>query len=134
MASRKLSDLSDSMQALTLRFLEECKARRLDVLIYCTLRPNAEQDELYARHDGSTNARGGQSAHNPDAQGKAHAFDGCPQRGGKPVWGYRAKDDAELWRQYGAAAEAAGLLWSGRWTGKMKEMAHCQDPDWRKSE
>lgn|SRR5574337_8997 len=134
MASRKLEDLSPYMLELTRAFLDECGRVGLDVLIYCTLRSNEEQQELWDRHDGSTNARPGYSAHNPDENGKANAFDGCPVRGGKPVWGSSAREDAELWRKYGAAAEAVGLVWSGRWTGKLREMCHCQNPNWRKPE
>lgn len=132
MESRKLEDLSPETLALTLAFLDECKRIGLPVLIYCTLRSNEDQQILWDRHDGSTNARPGESAHNPDENGKSNAFDGCPMRGGKPVWEYKAKDDAALWRKYGAAAEAVGLVWSGRWTGKLREMCHCQNPNWRK--
>lgn len=139
MASKKLEDLNPETLALAKAFLAECERIGLTVLIYCTLRSNGEQAALYAigrtlPGRKVTNARPGESAHNPDESGKANAFDGCPIRHGKPVWESASKEDSELWRKYGQAAEAAGLVWSGRWTGKLKEMCHCQNPNWRKPE
>jgi peptidoglycan L-alanyl-D-glutamate endopeptidase CwlK len=97
------------------------------------MRPNQEQDELYKIGRSLpgkivTNARAGESAHNPDKDGKAHAYDCVPLIGGKPMW------DANhpSWRIVGECAEEAGLVWSGRWTGKLKEVAHMQNANWRK--
>ena len=133
MASRSLEDLSkDTMQRATVH-KQLCKARVVDLLIYCTLRQNQEQDELYKIGRSLpgkivTNARAGESAHNPDKDGKAHAYDCCPLIGGKPMW------DANhpSWRIVGECGEEAGLVWSGRWTGKLKETAHFQDANWKK--
>lgn len=68
-----------------------------------------------------TNAGPGQSLHN-----YGYAFDGCPMRGGKPVWGTQG-EEAALWKLYGECADAAGLEWAGHWT-KFKEYPHCQMP------
>lgn len=126
MASRSLDDLEPAVRAAALLFLERCRADGLDVLIYCTLRSMAEQAELYAsgrttRGPVLTAARPGESLHNPDAAGKAWAFDAVPLVGGKPAW-----NDAEAVDQMGQCGEAVGLEWAGRWRGKLRERVHFQ--------
>jgi peptidoglycan L-alanyl-D-glutamate endopeptidase CwlK len=97
MASRSLSDLNPPTRKRAEAFAAACEVRGIDVLIYCTHRPDAEQDELYKigrTLPGKivTNARAGESWHN-----------------------HRS-----------AIAESVGLEWAGRWSGKLKETAHCQ--------
>ncbi len=121
MASRSLDDLLPPVKARAEKFLAACKAQGIDVLIYCTHRDHDEQNELYAQGRTKpgkivTNARGGDSLHNHRA-----AFDFVPMVGGKPAW-----NDAALYRRCGAIAESVGLEWAGRWTGSLKETAHCQ--------
>ena len=121
MASRSLDDLEPETRRRAKRFIEECAAAGIDVLIYCTHRSNAEQDALYAQGRSApgavvTNARGGQSWHN-----WRRAFDFVPLVGGKAAW-----NDADLYRRAGIIAEQCGLEWAGRWTGKLRETAHCQ--------
>lgn len=121
MASRSLEDLTPGCRAKAKQFLEECDKQGLDILIYCTLRPGVEQDALYAlgrTKPGKivTNARAGESYHN-----YGMAFDFVPVVGGKPQW-----DNTELYRKAGVIAESIGLEWAGRWTGKLRETAHCQ--------
>jgi peptidoglycan L-alanyl-D-glutamate endopeptidase CwlK len=70
-----------------------------------------------------TNAPPGLSFHQPhwvDGQMGALAFDFVPFVGGKPLWNDRAAYEAA-----GAAAEAVGLTWSGRWK-RFRETAHVQ--------
>lgn len=124
MASRSLSDLNPKTKKLAEAFLASCNKAGIDVLIYCTLRSNKEQDELYAIGRSAkgkivTNARGGQSWHNYGA-----AFDFVPLLNGKPQW-----DDKASYAKAGAIAESVGLEWAGRWTGELKETAHCQFRD-----
>lgn len=133
MSSRSLEDLNQAMKQRAIIHQQLCAANGIELLIYCTLRSNEEQDALYAigrTKSGRivTNARAGESAHNPNKSGKASAYDCCPMLAGKPMW------DANhpSWRIVGACGEEAGLLWAGRWTGKLRESAHFQDPDWRK--
>ena len=121
MASRSLTDLKPPVQKKAQRFLEACAAQGVDVMIYCTYRSPAEQDNLYRQGRTSqgkivTNARGGESYHNWGA-----AFDCVPLNNGKPAW-----DDAESYRKIGVIGESVGLEWAGRWTGKLKETAHFQ--------
>jgi peptidoglycan L-alanyl-D-glutamate endopeptidase CwlK len=131
MSSRSLDDLSPDVKAAALRHIKLCADNGEDLMIYCTLRSNEEQDKLYAigrTVSGKivTNARAGQSKHNPDALGKAHGYDCVPLRQGKPVWSSSNKEDAALLAKIGKLGEDAGLVWSGRWMGKLREMAHFQ--------
>ena len=133
MSSRSLKDLNQATRQMAELHVQLCKQRGVDLLIYCTVRSNAEQTELYAigrTKPGKivTNARAGQSAHNPDKDGKAAAYDAVPLLFGKPMWDGKHP----TWAIAGAAGEEAGLVWSGRWTGKLREQAHWQDPNWRK--
>jgi peptidoglycan L-alanyl-D-glutamate endopeptidase CwlK len=119
-------DLSPSVRAAALRMLELAEARGLEVLIYCTMRGNDEQANLYA--SGRTRpgriltmAAPGLSLHNPQSDGKAWAFDAVPIIGGKAAW-----DDPARLRAMGECGEAAGLEWAGRWYGPLREMVHFQ--------
>lgn len=121
MASRSLDDLIPIVKKKAEQFLEECHKQGLDILIYCTLRSKEEQDGLYAQGRTKpgkivTNARGGESFHNYGC-----AFDFVPLVAGKSAW-----DDTNLYRKAGVIAESVGLEWAGRWTGKLRETAHCQ--------
>lgn len=133
MSSRSLDDLSQYVRDAARKHKQLCESQGVELLIYCTLRSNEEQNQLYAQGrtaKGSivTNARAGQSAHNPNAHGQSEAYDCCPMIGGKPIWD--SKHPA--WAIVGSAGEEAGLTWSGRWTGKLRETAHFQNPSWSK--
>jgi len=121
MSSRSLLDLVPPVRDRANKFLAECHAVGIDVLIYCTYRSPEEQNELYKIGRSLpgkivTNARGGQSWHNFHA-----AFDFVPMINGKLQWA-----DKKLYAKCGAIAESVGLEWAGRWTGSLKETAHCQ--------
>lgn len=126
MASRSLDDLAEPVKKAALDFQKAALASGLDVLIYCTARPLAEQAKLYAigrTVPGTrlTNAKPGDSLHNPDINGKAWAFDAVPMLGGRCMF----HDDA-LIDLMGAAGESVGLEWAGRWSGAMRERVHFQ--------
>ena len=121
MASRSLSDLNPIVKAKAEHFLAACERGGLDILIYCTYRSGAEQEVLYEQGRATpgkivTNARAGQSWHNWRC-----AFDFVPLVAGKPAW-----KDKVLYLKAGVIAESVGLEWAGRWTGKLRESAHCQ--------
>ena len=121
MASRSLSDLHPRVREMCMKWIDACKEAGIDVLVYCTYRSPEEQNELYAQgrtKPGNvvTNARGNESFHNFRL-----AFDFVPLVGGKPQW-----NDTNLYRKAGILAETFGLEWAGRWTGKLRETAHCQ--------
>lgn len=133
----KTDGLIQVMQEMAKAHIAACEQAGITLLIYCTVRSDEEQAKLYAQGRTTpgkiiTNARPGQSAHNPDKNGKGHAYDCVPMRFGKPVWESSNKEDSALWAKVGGLGESVGLSWSGRWTGKLREMAHFQDPNWVK--
>jgi peptidoglycan LD-endopeptidase CwlK len=126
MASRSLDDLSLPVREAALRLISLAQAEGMELLVYCTLRSNEEQAKLYASGRTSpgrvlTNARPGESKHNPGELGKAWAFDAVPIVAGKPAW-----DDEHLLNKMGALGERAGLKWAGRWRGKLREKVHFE--------
>ena len=121
MASRSLDDLLPVVKRKAEEFRKLCADQGMDILIYCTYRSPEEQNGLYAQGRSEpgkivTNARGGESWHNHRC-----AFDFVPMVAGKPAWG-----DTNLYRKAGVIAESVGLEWAGRWTGSLRETAHCQ--------
>ena len=126
MASRSLLDLAEPVGVCADRFLSACRLQGLDVLIYCTLRSNEEQGHLYEMGRTKTgrivtNAKPGDSLHNPDCNGKAWAFDAVPMSCGAIKW-----YDTDLLNHMGAIGESVGLDWAGRWSGSLREMVHFQ--------
>ena len=125
MNSRSLADLVLPCKEKAESFLKLAKDAGIDLLVTSTYRDNESQAALYAQGRTKpgvivTNARPGQSWHNWRC-----AFDVVPLRNGKPVWGTTGPD-GDLWRKVGELGEAVGLEWSGRWKGKLREMAHFQ--------
>lgn len=123
--SRNTADLYKPVRTRVEAFVRECAREGIDLLITCTYRDNEAQDALYAQGRTTpgnivTSARGGQSMHNYHC-----AVDVVPMRNGKCVWSTKGNDGA-LWRKVGMIGESCGLEWAGRWTGKLKEMAHFQ--------
>jgi peptidoglycan L-alanyl-D-glutamate endopeptidase CwlK len=119
--SRNLNELIPIVQAMAHKFLSACTDAGIDVLITSTYRDNESQNALYAQGRTTpgkfiTNAKGGESMHNYRC-----AFDFVPMIYGKAVW-----DDIDLFRKCGEIAEKVGLDWSGKWSGRFRELAHCQ--------
>ena len=126
MASRSLDDLRPNFRALVDLWLADCQSVDLQVLVYCTLRTNDEQDRLYAfgrTLPGRivTNATAGNSAHN-----WGFALDFVPLLAGKPQWAAGNK----YYMHAIAIAEARGLQSLAK--GPFVEFAHLQMPNWRK--
>ncbi|RPJ30424.1 MAG: peptidase M15 [Verrucomicrobiaceae bacterium] len=123
--SRRIEDLVPAVQQRAQALVKAAKDVGIDLLVTSTYRSNEEQAALYAQgrtKPGAivTNARPGDSYHNWRC-----ALDVVPLRNGKPVWG-TSGPDGDLWRKIGEMGEAVGLEWAGRWTGKLREMAHFQ--------
>lgn len=142
-SSRKVDDLLLPAKLRALHWLWLVQAATgIDVLVVSTRRDNESQDWLYAQGRTAaqlakvgiklaprpglivTNARGGQSIHNYDL-----AWDAVPLRNGKPIWQDVAAADRAVWTALGRIAEACGISWSGRWTGKLRELGHFQFTD-----
>lgn len=124
-SSRNTADLYPQVRARVEAMVRECAKEGIDLLVTCTFRDVPAQDALYAQGRSTpglivTNARGGESMHNYRC-----AVDVVPMRNGKCVWG-TSGNDGTLWRKVGMIGESCGLEWAGRWTGKMREMAHFQ--------
>ena len=123
--SRNLIDLHPVVREKAQAFIEQARLQGIDLLVTSTYRDNESQAALYAQgrtKPGAivTNAKPGQSWHKWRC-----AFDVVPLRNGKPVWG-TSGPDGDLWRKIGELGESVGLEWAGRWTGKLREMAHFQ--------
>jgi peptidoglycan L-alanyl-D-glutamate endopeptidase CwlK len=133
MDSRNLSDLHPLMRGYVLRFLEACHREGITLIITCTLRSMQTQAKLYAQGRSApgkivTNALPGQSLHNYGL-----AIDCVPIVGKELIWDdYSKPANRILWAKIGKLGESAGLRWSGRWEGKLKEIGHFEYPiDWR---
>ena len=121
MASRKIEDLDPELQPKAREFVAECKEKGVDVLIYCTYRSDAEQDDLFAlgrTKPGkiATKLPGGRSSHNKTINKKpaAKAFDAVAQKviDGKKelLW-----NDAHSWEVMSSVAANIGLKWGGNY-------------------
>lgn len=131
--SRDLTKLSPFMQEkvrlILSKFHEQNADRYTELIVVCTDRTGAEQAACFEAK--LSNCKPGQSAHNAmDKLGypASEAVDFGVIRSGKYVG--NGKDSAYL--LMGKIAEEVGLLWAGRWVGKIKEAAHCQNPSWKK--
>jgi peptidoglycan LD-endopeptidase CwlK len=119
--SRDLADLDKNFYPLAQQWLLACKNEGLEILIVSTYRDNEYQDYLYARGRTfagkiCTNARGGESKHN-----KRQALDFCIMHGKTCDWLNTAD-----FRHAGMIAESLGLVWAGRWSGRLREVGHIE--------
>lgn len=124
MSSRSLEVLRPEFRKLVDLWLADCHSINLDVLVYCTVRSNEEQDALYAQGrtvPGKivTNAHAGQSAHNYGL-----AIDFVPLENGKPRW----DGGNPLYLHAIAIAEARGL--ESLCKSAFPEWAHLQMKNW----
>lgn len=143
MPSRDINDCHVLLRPKLQKFLYDCRAAGIDVLITCTYRSNAEQAELYAQGRTKpgrivTMAKAGQSRHNFTVNGRpaSLAFDVVPLRNGKLIWGTSGngidndptdddRDDLELWQRIGQIGVACGLSWAGNWS-RFREFPHFE--------
>lgn len=91
MASRKITDLHPDLQPLCLAFLGKCAEKGIPLMITCTFRPQAEQDELYAQ--GRTKpgkivtwVKVSKHSFTIDGVPASKAFDVAVLKDGKPTW------------------------------------------------
>lgn len=119
--SRNLLDLEIGFRALVIQWLNACKDAGLDILVVSTYRDDEYQEFLYAKGRTTagkicTNAKAGQSKHN-----KRKALDFCVMEGKQCDW-----LDVPEFTKAGLIAEKIGLVWAGRWNGKLKELGHVE--------
>ena len=125
MASRSLDDLRPESRVNVDAWLDACLAASLSILVYCTMRSSAEQDELYTHGRTApgpivTNAKGGFSAHNFGL-----ALDFVPLLNGKPQWA----GGNGLYTLAINLASARGMQSLSH--SSFPEWAHLQAPDWQ---
>lgn len=130
MASRSLDDLEPSARKKVDAWIQACKKRGVDLLVYCTYRSVEEQADLYAQgrtNPGAivTNAKPGTSWHNLPPM-MTRAVDAVPIVHGKPDWSYSNYEPH--WKVFEEEAKAAGLEWAGDWKS-FREFVHVQDTD-----
>lgn len=110
----------------------------IDYLIYCTYRPDIEQDMLYKQGRTMpgkivTYARGGRSNHNFTISGRpaSKAFDGVPLIGGKPLWSQWIMDTTgrkmlhPVWERVIEVGHSLGLVSGMDWK-IFKELPHFE--------
>lgn len=136
MPSRKISDLLASAATACTQWQAACRARGVDVLIYCTYRSPQEQDECYAQGRTLpgpivTKARAWESWHQYRC-----AWDAIPYTPAhSPDWTYSDRNNDKIpdepwWRVLVEEAQKLGIEWAGNWT-TFKEFCHWQFPNGR---
>lgn len=131
--SRDIDDLHPEVRWRAHAHRQACSRVGIEIILTSTYRDSESQAALYAigrtvkgsgvipvvRPMGRivTNAKPGESWHNWRV-----AYDVVIVRNGKAVWD--TNDPA--WKVVGELGEECGLEWAGRWTGKLREMAHFQ--------
>jgi len=121
MASRDLKDLAPKVEQAARKALVECAQAGMDILVTCTYRSGAEQDQLYAQGRTKpgkkvTNAKAGQSFH----QWRV-ALDIVPLVGGKPEW----SGTHPHWQAAAKIFISHGFEWAGAWK-RFRELPHFQ--------
>lgn len=121
MASRELSELLPKVEQAAQKSLNECRDAGIDILVTCTYRSGAEQDQLYAQGRTKpgkkvTNAKAGQSFH----QWRV-ALDIVILINGKPEWSGTHPN----WKRAADIFIANGFEWAGAWK-RFRELPHFQ--------
>lgn len=123
-ADRSLSGLHPTLAQRWLALREECERGGYPIFLVEGRRSFARQSWLYAQGrtrpgDVVTNAKAGESNHNPKADGYGWALD-FAFTGGEPY------ADHHPWELVGILAEKHGLEWGGRW--KKPDRPHLELP------
>jgi len=123
MASRLIIDLLPDVGQKATRWLDVCRLRGTDPLVYCTWRGPSEQDALYAQGRTApgpkvTMAKAWQSWHQ-----MRRAWDAVPMQSGKCMWRYDSISPD--WQTMIDVADELGIEWAGRWK-RFRESCHWQ--------
>jgi len=124
MPSRKLDDLTPECQEKAVAFIGICGLLGIKILVTCTLRSNEEQQAIWDQGRTKpgkivTNARPGQSKHNPDSTGKSRALDvAFLLESGDATW-------EGPWERLGIIASLVGLKWGGNFVS-FKDYPHFE--------
>ena len=142
MSRRELRDLHIELYPKAIEMVKLLKEKGIDYLIYCTYRPNIEQDLLYKigrTMPGRivTGKKAGESMHNFMIKGQpaSKAWDGVPLIGGKPLWNMEIMDTTgrkmlhPVWERVLEVGRSLGLQSGWDWKGKLREGAHWELKD-----
>lgn len=150
--SRDIKLLHPATAQKATQVINMCKAKGVDILVYCTLRTLEEQAKLYRQGRqwsvikvkmlNLKNAGYGYLADIIEAVGPqkgsrkltnsapgeswhnlSYAFDAVPLIGKDPAWSYKGNE--KLWDTYGAVCKHNGLTWGGDWN--FKDYPHAQE-------
>lgn len=150
--SRDIQLLHPATAQKATQVINMCKAKGVDILIYCTLRTLEEQAKLYRqgrqwsaiqlkmqnlRNAGfdylaaiidAVGPQNGKRKLTGAAPGEswhnlAYAFDAVPLIGKEPAWSYEGNE--LLWDVYGSVCKYNGLTWGGDWN--FKDYPHAQE-------
>ena len=116
MASRRVEDLIPKMQELAREFSWRMAEAGVPFIFTCTLRTQAEQDELYSR--GRTKPGKKVTWTKKSRHSLGEAFDICICREGVPQWDVKVdvdEDGVPDYTEAGQIGELIGLEWGGRW-------------------
>lgn len=116
MPSRKIEDLVPELEILFHEFSMRMHAEGIQFIVTCTYRPQAEQDELYARGRTKQGPIVTWTRHSKHTERKA--FDIAIIEDGKAVW------EAEKYNRPGQIGMELGLEWGGSW--KKPDRPHFQ--------
>lgn len=137
---RNIDHLHPDLKPLVEELLVRCAFMQL----WEGYRSPERQDELFLRDPPVTKARGGQSPHNIQVDGKPascavdmvfdpkHVILPKVEEGGKAwpaLWDQSSESTRSLWLIYGKTARDLGLVWGGDW--QFKDVPHVELPNWR---
>lgn len=132
MASRMLVDLHPILRPKAVTFKAQAAIMGVDILIYCTWRSSAEQDELFKQgrsREGQivTWVKGGASKHNFMLGDKpaSLAFDCVPLIFNRPQWQICAAS-LKMWATLEKVADDVGLEWGGHFKNGRVDRPHFQ--------
>lgn len=115
---KMLAELYPELGAMAQKLLNAARTAGLRVMLFSGYRSFEQQQSIFNKRDGATNARGGFSWHN---YGLAVDIVFMDDRG-NPSWGAK-----HPWRKLGEIGESIGLEWGGRWK-TIVDLAHFQWP------
>ncbi|MEI6481031.1 MAG: M15 family metallopeptidase [Candidatus Saccharibacteria bacterium] len=118
----RLNSLDPSFQGAAQQLVDACNVDSIPVRVFETRRSIERQ--AAAAGSGHSNRTG---ANAPHVKGMALDFVLIPELipGCTGLWDTVTPGAKDAWAQLGAAAEALGLEWGGRWT-KPYDPGHCQ--------
>lgn len=123
MPSRRINDLNPNVYDVAMDILAAWRMAKLDVLVTCTMRSRAEQEEIWA----SGRSRPGKILTYSEPGTSKHelglAMDFVPLLMGKPVWDAKSG----LWKKAAECAKAVHpcVRWGGDWRN-FKDLPHLE--------